>query len=300
MGSNWYSKEGLSSFDEVVKRYEETKPIRGVRANEDLRPLGRRAYWWKRIQKINDNTYALSDGHWAWSSVANQATITEQTAPIVWERKADGDYMTVRSHMNGGMSVSRYTFIDCWLPKGMRFIWPNGKHYITHEGKQHYLPKFVGKWDWTNKTFEMIDDRKVVFKHTADGFVRVNELQPFKTKRIDKDVDVAYAPDLKKLWDWATVTLPVLGETLQTSRHQYAEKLTDGGSFWYWKRVDPSKVRRILEDEEHECRMALAVCIANEAGYVDGTGRFMDKPNSYSLVRNAVRQVADFYLTEAR
>ena len=299
MGSNWYSKEGLSSFDEVAKKYEETKPLRGARAKEDIRPLGRRAYWWKRIHKVSDNKYVLCDGHWAWSTIANQDDIREQTAPIVWERKADGDYMTVRSHMNGGMSVSRYTFIDCWLPKGMRFIWPNGKHYVTYQGEQHYLPKFHGKMDWTAKTFEMISDRKLVFKHTADGFVRVNEKQPFKTKRIDKQVDEAFASDVKKLWDWATVTLPVLGETLQTSRHQYAEKL-GGGSFWYWKRVDPAYVRYILTDEEHECRMALAVCLANEAGYVDGTGRFMDKPNSYSLVRNAVRQVADFYLTEAR
>ena len=230
----------------------------------------------------------------------NDSDIREQTAPIVWERKDDGDYLTIRSHMNDGMSVSRYTFLDKWLPKEMRFIWPNGKHYVTYKGEQHYLPKFQGKMDWSNKTFEMYEDNKVVFKHKDGEFTRVNEKQPFKTKKIDKQLDTHYATKLAELWDWATVTLPVLGDTLQTSRHQYAEKLTDGGSFWYWKRVDPAYVRYILGDEEHECRMALAVCLANEAGCVDGSGRFIDKQNSYSLVRNAVRQVADFYLTEGR
>ena len=104
MGSNWYAKDGLSSFDEVVAKYEQTKPIRGARANDDLRPLAERRYWWARVIKVNDNKYALCDGHWMWAHVKDD-TISEQTCPILWERKEDGDYMTVRSHMNGGMSV---------------------------------------------------------------------------------------------------------------------------------------------------------------------------------------------------
>ena len=139
----------------------------------------------------------------------------------------------------------------------------------------------------------------MVFKHKDGEFTRVNEKQPFKTKKIDKQLDAYYDDKLKAFWEWAQVTLPILGETIVTNRHQYAEKLTDGGSFWYWKRVDPTHVRNILTDEEHECRMALAVCLANDTDALLGN-RFAEKNNTYSLVRKAVRQVADFYLTEAR
>ena len=296
---NYYSKISLNSFDEVAKKYEETKPLRGARASENIRPLTNRAYWWNRISKVSDTKYILCDGHWAWSTMPNDCDIREQTAPIVWERKDDGDYLTIRSHMNDGMSVSRYTFLDKWLPKEMRFIWPNGKHYVTYRGEQHYVPKFRGKMDWSNKTFEMYEDHKVVFIHKDGEFTRVNEKQPFKTKKIDKQLDAYYDDKLKAFWEWAQVTLPILGETIVTNRHQYAEKLTDGGSFWYWKRVDPTHVRNILTDEEHECRMALAVCLANDTDALLGN-RFAEKNNTYSLVRKAVRQVADFYLTEAR
>ena len=293
---NHYRKSSLSSFDEVAKKYEETKPLRGARASEDIRPIAERRYWWNRIDKISDNKYVLCDGHWAWSTVAND--VREQTSPIVWERREDGDYLTIRSHMEGGMSVSRYTFIDKWLPKEMRFIWPNGKHYVTYKGVEHYLPKFKGKMDWTAKTFEMYEDYKLEFKHTADGLVRTNEKQPFKTKKIDKQLDAYYADKLKSFWEWATVTLPVLGETIVTNRHEYAQKFS-GGSCWYWKRCNPMELRAILEDEEHENRMALAVCLANDANALLGN-RFAEKNNTYSLVRNAVRQAGDFYLTEAR
>ena len=50
----------LSSFDEVAKAYDNIKPIQGGRANQDLRPLRERRYWWNRIKKVNDNKYLMS------------------------------------------------------------------------------------------------------------------------------------------------------------------------------------------------------------------------------------------------
>jgi hypothetical protein len=174
----------LSSFDDVVKAYNEIVPIRGARANEDLRPLAERRYWWMRVVKVTDNKYALCDGHWAWSNhINNDNHVREQTAPILWERKDDGDYISIRNHMNGGMSVSRYTFLQNFLPRSMYFHYPQGegKHFVNHGGAEHYLPKFKGNMDWQAKTFEMIQDNKLVFKANGDGnFTRVNNLQPMQ------------------------------------------------------------------------------------------------------------------------
>ena len=303
----WYSvKKGLSSFDEVVAYYEQTTPIRGVRASEDLRPLAERRYWWNRIHKSSNNKYVLCDGHWAFSSGLGNGTdndVREQTAPIVWERREDGDYMTVRSHMNDGISVSRYTFLDRWLPKDMRFDWytTTGKHFIKYQGKELYLPKFKGKMDWQNKTFEMIEDNKLVFKVTADGLERVGDLVPMQTRRIDKEVDAQYKPKMKEMWEWMSAVLPVLGETLGSSRSTYAELLTDGRtSYWYWDRyMDKNLIREILDNPEHDKRMALAVMCAFQADAIQG-GRFEPSKDSWAKFRACLRKTGGMLAVEMR
>ena len=292
----------LSSFDQVAKAYNDIKPIKGGRASMDLRPLEERRYWWNRVVKVSDSKYLLLDGHWACGSNVNDA-MREQTAPIIWERKEDGDYLTIRSHMNDGISVSRYTFLANHLPKDLFFHYDNGKHYVKHHGTgiDHYLPKFKGKMDWQNGTFEMHQDNKVVFKHKDGVFERANELQPFRTRRIDKEVDAQYKPKIAELYEWMQVVLPIMGSTLSNARQEYANKLAVNSSFWYWQRcVNASDIREILNDPEHENRMALAVVLANEANAMDSENRFTVKADTLSLMRKVIRKVANFYLVEQR
>jgi hypothetical protein len=302
-GNNYYSKVGLSSFDEVAKRYAETTPIRGARASQDLRPLGKRAYWWNRIEKVSDTKYLLCDGHWAYVHAGVNSFVTEQTAPIVWERRDDGDYMTVRSHMNNGMSVSRYTFLHKWLPKDMGFDWysTSGKHFVKYKDQDFYLPKFEGRMDWQNKTFEMTADHKLVFKCTPDGFERVGDLVPMQTRRVDKMADQHYKPKMKELWDWMCVVLPVMGDTLGDAKQQYASDLTNGSaSYWYWdKYVDKKLVLEILDNPEHEQRMALAGILAYKVDAIRD-GRFSPKADSYARLRSTLRRVGGLYAIELK
>jgi hypothetical protein len=303
MGSNWYTKQGLSSFDEVAQAYNLIKPIRGARAGEDLRPLAERRYWWNRIHKLSDNKYLLCDGHWAWSGMNNHAYTLEQTAPIVWERKEDADYMTVRSHMNDGISVSRYSFLDRWLPQGMRFDWytTTGKHFVRYQDKEFYLPKFKGDMDWQAKIFTMVQDNKLVFKHTADGFERVGDLVPMQTRRIDKDIDSIYKPKMKEMWDWMCVVLPVMGDGLGDAKDQYSMDLTEGkASHWYWERyVDKNLVREILDNPEHDKRMALAGLLAYKADAITG-GRFDPQKQSLAKFRDCLRKVGGMFAVELK
>ena len=303
MGSNWYTKQGLSSFDEVAQAYNTIKPIRGARASEDLRPLAERRYWWNRIHKVSDNKYVLCDGHWAWSGMNNHVYTLEQTAPIVWERKEDGDYMTVRSHMNDGISVSRYSFLDRWLPQSMRFDWytTTGKHFVKYGGKDYYLPKFKGTMDWQTKVFTMVQDNKLVFKHTADGFERVGDLVPMQTRRIDKDLDAVYKPKMKEMWDWMQVVLPVMGDGLGDAKQAYAEALSDGvANYWYWERfVDKNLIREILDNPEHDKRIALAGLLAFNIGALTG-GRFDPQKDSYAKFRATLRKVGGMLAVELR
>lgn len=293
----------LSSFDAVAKAYDEIKPIKGARANQDLRPLNQRRYWWNRVMKVNDNKYLLLDGHWGWhSNFTNE--MRELTAPIMWERKEDGDYITIRSHMNDGISVSRYTFLQNHLPNPLYFHYENGKHYVHHNGTEHYLPKFKAQVDWSSGMIEMIEDHKIVFKQDADGnFTRANELQPFKTRRIDKELDKKFKPKVAEFVEWMNVVLPILGETLVSGRGSYAAKMTNdrGYSFYYWSNyVNVKEVREILLDPEHEKRTALAVCLVNDINAVDREGRFAPQPNMLSLLYQRVRKVAGLYAVELR
>ena len=293
----------LSSFDAVAKAYDEIKPIKGGRANQDLRPLNQRRYWWNRVMKINDNKYLLLDGHWGWNSNSTD-DLRELTAPIMWERKEDGDYLTIRSHCNEGISVSRYTFLMNHLPIGMNFHYDNGKHFVNHNGTDHYLPKFKGKMDWQAGTFEMHEDNKIVFKQDSSGnFTRANELQPYKTRRVDKKLDAQFKPKVAEFVEWMQLVLPILGETLVSGRGSYADKVTDGRgySFYYWSNyVTAQEVRDILLDPEHEKRTALAVCLINDVDAVDKEGRFAPPPNLLSLLYPRVRKVAGLYAVELR
>ena len=297
-------RNGLNTFDDVAKRYAETKPIRGARASEDLRPLGERRYWWNRIMRVSDTKYLLLDGHWGsgWNCSAQ-----EMTCPILWERRDDGDYLTIRSHMNDGISVSRYTFLDRFLPYGLSFDWysETGKHYVVQRNtgsgeKRHYLPKFKGRMDWSNRTFEMTRDNKIVFKVEADGsFTRANELQPYQTRRIDKDLDRKYTDKVTELWQWAQDMLPILGENIVNDRYEYANKLT-GGGYWYWtKSIGQTELCAILDDPEHEKRLALAVCLANEVGALE-TNRFKHKADTMYQVKQSIRKAGKFFVVEPR
>lgn len=288
----------LNSFDAVAKCYAETKPIQGARKTQDLRPLAERRYWWNRVHKVSDTKYLLLDGHWSWHSVINDPLMLEQTCPITWERKEDGDYLTIRNHSEGGMSVSRYTFIDRYLPSGMRFDWfGNGKHFVRYEGKEYYLPKFKSSIDWQSKTFTMHKDHTLIFKVDGTGFKRVGDLLPMPTRRVDKDVDAQFKEHIKTMWEWMQIVLPVMGDTLGDSKQTYAQSL-GGVSYWYWVRhMDKNLAREILMNPEHDKRMALAGLSAYDIGAINN-GRFEPCKESWSKFRSLMRRIGGMYATE--
>jgi hypothetical protein len=155
--------------------------------------------------------------------------------------------------------------------------------------------------DWQNKTFEMIEDNKLVFKHTADGFERVGDLMPMQTRRIDKTVDQHYKPKMKEMWEWMQAVLPVMGDGLGDAKQSYAEALTDGrASYWYWERyVEPNLIRDILDNPEHDKRMALAGLLAYKADAING-GRFEPVKESWAKFRATIRKTGGMLAVDMR
>jgi len=294
---------GLNTFDEVAKRYMDTKPLRGKRASEDIRPLGtgfERRYTWKRIIRINENKYVLCDGnniYWA-----NNPLQLADTAPIVWERKDGRDYITIRNNWNSNSAVSRYKFLQQWLPRGMNFTFnQQGKHYIAYKGELNFLPKAILEVDWANKTYTMERDSKIVYEERYGEFIRANELQPFVTRRKDKKLIAEYEPKVEELWQWMQIMLPVLGEIDYTKKGQYAQILCTAGH-WYWKKyVSKDVVREALSNPESERRIALAVCCADEIGaYRSGTTTFTPRADSLQRLKELIRKIAGLYAVELK
>jgi hypothetical protein len=156
--------------------------------------------------------------------------------------------------------------------------------------------------DWNNKTFTMTEDNKLVFRAEGAGiFTRVNNLQPMQTRRIDKKLDAEYKPKMKEMWDWMCTVLPVMGDSLGDAKNAYTEALTEGkGSYWYWERyVDKNLVREILDDPEHEKRIALAGLSAYQAGAIKD-GRFEPNKESYAAFRNCMRKVGAMFAVELK
>jgi hypothetical protein len=290
----------LNSFDAVAKCYAEITPIRGKRASEDIRPIGNRKYTWNRIIKLDENTYVLNDGYW--SGTYYGQTLHIKTAPIVWERRADGDYVKFHTHLNGNIGVSRYWFLRNYIPDGFEFDWShNGKHFIVYEGKEYYLPKSKATVDFVNKAVEFTNYCNLTFKCGTDGkFTRVGDKNLCPTIRLDKDLTKKYRPLIKEFWEYMQIMLPIFGQTLSQyqTRETYAKMLDDANNYWYWtKRVEGGLVRNILEDADHENRIALAVLCACE---IDATenGRFYPSEKGLSKLNALFNRIGQFYKKE--
>jgi hypothetical protein len=204
----------VNSFDEVAKKYADTKPVRSTLhpVEQDVRPIGKRARKWERIIKVNDHCYALSCGgyadpvfNWGYTDQLKVHPLTPKDialcAPIVWRKHKDGtETITVRNGAGEWQHNQTYSFISRALPRELWFRQTReGKQYIynraagqtLHLPKTRTVPRHIvehhkqqaanSKSSWYIarylKAFQTGDDGlSVTFKRGADGrFTLVGE-----------------------------------------------------------------------------------------------------------------------------
>lgn len=144
----------FNTFEDVVKHYENTKPIREKEhgTSRNVRPIGDRARKWENIQKISRNCYAITGGYergndlfryWGYNTSEqvdgkwvvkydDHGAKLENYAPIVWRKRKDGTVTVTINNMTGiGYSISHYEMIRRHTPKGLTFVHNgSGKQYI--------------------------------------------------------------------------------------------------------------------------------------------------------------------------
>lgn len=315
----------LNSFDEVAAHYASVKPIvsKNHTLQDDIRPVGPRRYKWEAIVKVNDNTYALTDGYYnnTYGRAYPDGFVTAMY-PIIWTRENGCDYVRIRNGLGNGAFNSRYIFLENYLPVGMSFALWQGKQYIhIHEGVQKYLlPKttsLVGSWghDATGKTtynagqdageflkFKVLGDRK---------YERVGDLIPVKLGHIDRQAKKEVIKDLDAFFDWMSIMAPMLGRSVATHSQYidnnkeilaFAFPNVDHNTFSYYdglNKLSKDMVLNILRDEQHPMRVNIMYALLYDLRELcEG----IQSKEEYKRVRakymRHMHQLLDLYKTE--
>jgi len=270
----------MTSFEEVEKRYASIKPLGGrVNKGKDIRPIADRARKWESIRKISDSCYVLDDGdcfYSTWGHYTDKEKV--QLAAIVWRRHKDGtETVTIRNGSGYLAHTSRYSFLDRFIPIGLRFECTYGKQFITNASsttginQRIYLAKsnWVGKYlgdnaNMYNKRAQRDDGVALVFRRKSRP---VNVLgwefesggkeipRPPRTQVI-KSLKAKHKKDLEELWTWMVAIQPVM----KVGSHSYKWELEReyDKAAGHPKGYRAKFSRAVLSDTKHPMRLNLA------------------------------------------
>lgn len=266
----------FDTFDQVAKWYEMTKPIvsKCHTKENDVRPISDRKRKWERIRKVNENKYLLCDGNYGgtqWSRHGNDPVLSqfeEDMGPILWERRADGDYITITNHNRAHTSVTRYNFLYWHLPSAMRFHYnQNGKHFVRVNGEDYALPKSDYVLVGGAPTYSHCDGtlNRLEFRAEPDGtFTRTGDTLTFPTRIVDRDLKRDMKPTIKRIWEDCQLYAPMLDVSWDAMR-EYRKQVFDcdtfkQGSFaqfWSLKDAPVPFTRAVLCDPTDEAYIPL-------------------------------------------
>jgi len=272
----------FDTFAEIKKWYEDTKPIisKNHDARCDIRPVGQRRQKWERIVKINENKYAIVDGSWtgmAWVSSSDDDVkfyelLADKLAPILWEKRDDGEYIHIRGSVNSGYSIGRYKMLNWYLPFTLRHFdkQPAGKHWIV-DGKgqmQYPLPRMKADVRWNTHEVVRYEDNSLTFKRVTDGngkttaWERVGEVK-VKGTTINADRKKQLKPALKSFYDWMVTMRPLIPQDWESTR-EFSKLMAEGlgiDNFWSGTRaeqVTPTFAESVITNEDSPYRLAFA------------------------------------------
>jgi hypothetical protein len=236
----------INNFEDIERRYNDTKTIAGKSAHLNIVPVHERKRKWERIEKISNDCYAIYDGNLgdpckydakyipAWHK-GMTPEISLALAPIVWTRVKDGYTIRIRNGSGDYAHVSRYSFLNRAMPRNLKFVQTgNGRQYIKCGGVDYYLPKSyympnyrIARSGDGYKQWEGVKDdhHYLTFFHEKPnkpypfsppsrtyGWVPHTNTFTFtypKT-RVDKEEKAKHKANTDKFWDWICAVAPLM------------------------------------------------------------------------------------------
>lgn len=155
----------MDNFDEVDMYYRNTTPVRKHKPEDrdkliwqDVRPTNCRNRQLESVRKLSKNKYAICDydTYWGFHFAEFEAYICtdpktfnafiEATAPILWERKRNGDeILTIRNvfayGLYGPLPIGRCDFLTRHLPRQWYVSSEGGNQYLRNPMANFVLPK---------------------------------------------------------------------------------------------------------------------------------------------------------------
>ena len=258
------------SFDNVVKRYDSTKPVvsKYHTRDDDIRPFGNRRKKFERIEKISNNKYVLHDGNWRSSGwVIN--------IPMVWERTKRGDVLTIRTGREG--DSARIAFLNHALPPVLELCKALGGHNIRifagHPSHRllpghtlvspespvstHYLPRGLRPGGDANKYKEY----NLQFLRRGNTFECISDGYPIPRKRVNKAKKAALKVPLEEFYVWVCDIGKLLPYDDLDYRRQNSEEVfeyTKEKRILGWDRLTTPLALEIIKDYNHPLRTHLA------------------------------------------
>ena len=295
----------INNFDSVAKHYGDTKPIVSSlhTLEQDIRPIASRRRKWDRIIKISDTQYGLSDGYY--SDMYNDQLPKEFVhgmLPILWERRADGDYIRLRTVNSFHTVHTRLKFMSWFLPRGMTVSGRNGKMFIhtTADDKEHYLPKTTYYFDYGSKTLSKDDGMCLWFKHTGEAkFERVNTVVAM-SDHVDIQLKKQLKPSIKAFFDWACA-IRLMFDYSWESRREYLKQMEEwavandpnfrNDHYRGLDTIDKKFLRDAIVQDEHPLKVPLAIQMYNAVGLVE---KWSDKPVQLNSEEDVKRVKASY------
>jgi hypothetical protein len=211
----------------------------------------------------------------------------QDMAAIMWKREADGDYVYIRNGTEGSAHMSRYTFLQMYLPMSAAFrMNQQGKHWVrahTPTGWEDFpLPKTTYRWDWNLHKQGTDDGKRLKFRANEDGtFTRIGEAFKVSVTTVDKELKKQWKPLIEGFYAHAAALAPML-DTSWDARHQYRKTIAEWGKEnsvdipdWGGLNHIPSNVaRQIIEQEDHALRVPLIAMVIDA---IDGKRKIETK-----------------------
>ena len=329
-----YRMFGINSFDDIKKRYDETKPIAGKNAHLNIIPVDNRKRKWERIEKISDDCYAIYDSgmgdpichneNWKPSYFKGLTPkISLALAPIVWTRVKGGYTIRIRNGSGDYAHVSRYSFLNRAMPLGLEFVQTgNGRQHIKSKDNDYYIPKSSYMPNYKiypareggdeYKQWEGVEDdhKYLTFFHNDSAVTgsstswdtRGNTFTfQYPKTRIDKEEKAKHKENTEKFWGWICAVAPLMPsngnyDTPERKNYDaYSNRMSDEASTW----LDKQSISGIHTGYERELisgnKEACAEIIKNVMADEEHPLRL---PLAWVFVRD-VNQGLDYYSTDS-